>query len=133
MANGGFNGTREEWTRLENPLIEIDQVLEDFAKKYSLKLTKNHKGWPERSITWGNNPKHLIQLFLVNEEHLTFNLWLCVSSDRGKKRYWKQENLVYDKSLNEFKANLPELLERGYEKLNSWKKSELEFYTELQG
>lgn len=94
MANGGWYGTKEEWERIESPLLEVDSIINDFAKEAGLSVTKNHKDWPERSIVWGKDIRSLIQLYLANEKSLTFNLWLCASQDRGTKRYWKQETPV---------------------------------------
>ena len=54
MANGGWYGTKEEWQRIEKPLLEIDSIVDDFANELSLSVSKNHKDWPERSIEWGN-------------------------------------------------------------------------------
>ena len=66
---------------MESPLLEIDPVLEAFADKYQLTLTKNHK-WPERSISWGDPVRRLLQIYPQDEKHPAYNLWLCASEDR---------------------------------------------------
>jgi len=133
MANGGWYGTKEEWQRVEKPLLEIDSIIDDFANELSLSISKNHKDWPERSIEWGNEVRCLIQLYLVDEKLLTFNLWLCASQDRGEKRYWKQETPVNAKQISDFKDDLASLLREGREKLLNWSKNndQLEFATTL--
>ena len=52
MANEGWHGTQEEWGRIERPLLELDPVIDDFAKRARLAVTKNLKDWPERSLRW---------------------------------------------------------------------------------
>jgi len=120
MANGGWYGTKEEWERIESPLLEVDSIINDFAKELGLTVTNNYKDWPERSIVWGKDVRCLIQLYLADEKSLTFNLWLCASQVRGTKRYWKQETPVKEKKVSEFKNDLAVLLKEGREMLISW-------------
>ena len=94
MANGGWYGSNEEWERIEGPLLQVDSILDDFVSETGLAITKNLKDWPERSIEWGDETRCLIQLFLVDAKDLTFSLWLCVSQDRGRKRFWKQDTPI---------------------------------------
>lgn len=133
MANGEYFGTKKEWLRLEAPLLEVDPVIEQFAKENGLSVGKNHKDWPERSLIWGNEVRCLIQLYLASEEALTFNLWLCASQDRDGKRYWKQETPIKAKPVSEFKDQLPALLREGRDKLISWSQnpSTMEFATDI--
>ena len=129
MANGGWYGTDEEWERLEKPLLEVDPIMEGLARKFGLAVSRNHKNWPERSIEWEDNVSCLIQLYLVDDKKLTFNLWLCASQDRHGKRYWKQETPVKEKTIDAFKEDLGRLLEEGRRKLLEWSNDEslLEF------
>lgn len=133
MANGGWYGTDEEWDRIEKPLLEIDSIIDDFANDLSLSVSKNYKDCPERSIEWGKEVRCLIQLYLVDEKLLTFNLWLCASQDRGGKRYWKHETSINAKQVFDFKDDLGLLLREGREKLLGWSKDndQLEFATIL--
>ena len=55
MGYEGWSGTLEEWNRIEGPLLEIDPIIRDFAKKAGLTVTKNMKDWPERSMQWAGN------------------------------------------------------------------------------
>jgi hypothetical protein len=133
MANGGWYETKEEWDRIEKPLLEIDFILDKFAKEKGLTFTKNLKDWPERSITWNNGVRCLMQLYLVNDKLLTFNLWLCASQDRGSDRFWKKENQIKEQAVSEFKETLEFHLHEGYCKLKSWAENEdeLEFATKV--
>ena len=131
MANGGWYGTKEEWARLEFPLIEVDPTLFEFAKEFGLEMRKNFKDWPERSFEWGGSTRRLIQLYLADEKLLTFNLWLCASQDRSSKRYWKQESPVKGLPISEFKDSLATLLREGRRRLESWSEADLEFVTNL--
>lgn len=133
MANGGWYGTKEEWERIEGPLLEVDPIIDAFAKEHALSVTRNHKDWPERSIVWGNEVRCLIQLYLADEASLTFNLWLCASEDRGKKRYWKQETPIKQMRVPDFRNDLAYQLREGRKKLVEWtmNKGQLEFATTL--
>ena len=131
MANGGWYGTKDEWARLESPLIEVDPILSAFAKEFRLEIGKNFKDWPERSLEWGGSTRRLIQLYLADEKLLTFHLWLCASQDRGGKRYWKQESPVKGLPVSEFKDSLATLLREGKKTLDSWGEADLEFATNL--
>lgn len=132
MANGGWYGTKDEWARLESPLIEVDPILSEFAKEFELEMRKNFKDWPERSFEWGVSIRRLIQLYLADEKLLTFNLWLCASQDRGTKRYWKQLSTVKGLPISEFKDSLATLLRDGWKTLESWSETDLELAANLQ-
>ncbi len=134
MANGGWYGTKEEWERIEGPLLDLDSILDDFASEVGLTISKNYKDWPERSFVWGGDVRCLIQLYLVDEKELTFNLWLCASQDRGRKRFWKQDTPIAGQRIEQFKGRLAEELREGYRKLVEWSSSagELELATNLE-
>jgi hypothetical protein len=124
MPNG-FCGKPEEWERIEKPLRKIDPELESYAKANNLQLSKNYHNWPERSLEWGNRIKKLIQIYLENEKTMTFNLWLCASEDREKRRFWKSIFLKKSVDFSEISDNLIELLNEGRKILNSIKSEDL--------
>jgi len=131
MANGGYFN-EQQWQKFEKPLLAVDSIINEFAESNGLEVTRNHKGWPERSMVWNNNNVHcLIQLYLASKDSLTFNLWLCASQDRGRERYWKQESPIKNRPIPEFSEQLFELLEEGREKLINWSNdpSEMEYAT----
>ena len=128
MANG-FHGPDAEWKRMEAPLLQTDEAFRAAAEKHQLRLSANVKLWPERSLTWGIDIRRLIQLFLKDENVLTFNLWLSASEDRPGVRYWKQEMLVDQQPIEAFLNNLPSLLEEAYARVNSWQSDQLELAT----
>jgi len=133
MANGGWYETQAEWERLEAPLLRVDPLIADFAVERSVRLTKNNKDWPERSLKWGEQPSCLIQLYLAEQEALTWNLWLCCSEDREGERFWRKDFLVQERRMDEFAANLPALLAQGFARVNRWADApeQLEFATKL--
>jgi hypothetical protein len=120
MANGGWYGTREEWDRIEGPLLELDPLIDDFARTANLAVTKNLKDLPERSLQWGKDIRCLIQVYLEDQTALTWNIWICCSNDRDGKRYWKTEFLVKQKTCRDFQDRLPSLLEEGRARLVEW-------------
>ena len=122
MTNGGYFDA-QQWQKLEKPLLVIDPIINKFAASNGLEVIRNQKGWPERSIEWNNNDvRCLIQLYMASEQSLTFNLWLCASQDRCKKRFWKQESPVKYQRISEFSGQLAKLLREGREKLLIWSK-----------
>lgn len=133
MANGGWHGTPEEWQRLEAPLLTIDPVLEGFARTHGLALSKNAKESPERSLRRDGNPSFLIQVYLQSETAPSWNLWLCCSEDREGNRYWRHDFAIRGETIAAFQEQLPTLLERSFNRLQSWGAApdQLEFATKL--
>jgi hypothetical protein len=130
MPNG-FYGTDEAWIRLEAPLVRLDPLLEGFALDHGFSVSRNYHNWPERSLEWGAPIRRLIQIYLHDDEALTWNMWLCASEDRGPNRYWKQEFLKRAASIEEVEGAWPNLLEEARLCLESWSSDQLEFATKL--
>jgi hypothetical protein len=131
MPNG-HQGSQADWARMEAPLLGVDEVIADFARSRNLVLSKNYHGSPERSLTWDDGIRRLIQLYLQDPEKLTFNLWLCASQDRGSSRFWKNDFILKERRIEEFSASLPALLQQGFETLTAWKAPDLEFVTNVK-
>ncbi len=131
MANGGYWESEAAWRRVEAPLIDIDEVIDQFASIHGLPVTRNLKHWPERSIRWGTGIERLIQLYLADEAALTFNLWICAWQDRGVERYWKHETPIESQRVDQFKDVLATTLDDGYARLQEWSERDLEFGTRL--
>ena len=134
MANGGWYGTKDEWERIEGPLLEVDSILDDFASETGMTISKNYKDFPDRSFVWGDDVRCLIQLYLVDEKDLTFNLWLCASQDRGRKRFLKKDTPIKEQRVEQFKDSLAGELRKGHQRLVEWGNNpdNLEFATELE-
>lgn len=128
----GHSGSKAAWSRIERPLVDVDAIIGAFAKQHGLSCSANYHNWPERSLVWGNGVRRLIQVYLESEEQLTFRVWLCASQDRGRKRFWKQENLRVGLSPEQLKAELSTLLDQAYDRVNAWQESSLEFATEVR-
>ncbi len=120
MANGGWYGTRDEWDRLEAPLSKLDLVILRFAESFGMKVSKNHKDWPERSIEWGGPVRCFIQIYLADQEQALWNFWICCSEDRDKERFWKKTFLVERRPISALADRLPQLLGDGRNLLNEW-------------
>ena len=130
MPNG-FHGSREAWNRIEAPLRPLDPILEAFAHRLGVPLGRNYRNWPERSLRWGAPISHLIQLYLEDEDHLTWTLWVCASEDRSSARYWRRDFLRKDVPIEEISTHLAALLDQAYELVTGWSSQDLEFATEL--
>ena len=134
MANGGWNGTAEEWARIEQPLLDIDPIIEEFAREFGLTIHKNDNDWPGRAFVWDNGVNCAIHLYLADQDKLTFNLWLCASQDRGRTRFWKQETPIKDQRIEQFRDRLADELRTGRRTLIGWtvNPAALEFATNLK-
>jgi hypothetical protein len=126
MPNG-FNGSKADWLRVEAPLVRVDPILQTFVAEHRLSLSKNYHDWPERSLKWNTDMERLIQIYLEDSHHVTFNLWLCASQDRSGARYWRREFLLKDTKLDDIVGHLPSLLESAYSMVNLWTTDSLEF------
>lgn len=120
MANG-FLGSKDEWDRLEAPLIQIDPILESAATKFDLVLRKNHKD-PERSLIRESNIRYLLQIFLCDEKDPKYNVWICASEDRSSGRYWKEEMVLQHAAID---LITEDLIDQSLHALLSWDKSDL--------
>ncbi|MBA6251611.1 hypothetical protein [Colwellia sp. MB3u-55] len=58
---------------------------------------------------------------------------MCASEDKGNERFWKHETPIKALKIDDFKAELYELLEESFIKLNMWAndRGTLEFATKL--
>jgi hypothetical protein len=125
MPNG-HHGTEEEWKRLEAPLREIDPAFEAFARRHKLSLGRNYHNWPERSLRWGSDLQRLIQIYLQDEQRLTWNFWLCASQDRGQQRFWKQQSLRRDTPMADITPLIESLLDEAFSRVSAWRPGDLE-------
>ena len=133
MPNGGWNGTKEQWERIEAPIKRLDAGLARFAKKHGLQITYNLKDWPGRSMEWGDSTRCLIQFYLDDADTLGINLWICASQDRSNGRYWKERFLLEGAAADAIAPKLSSLLNDAKRKLNEWSSQPeiLEFATKL--
>lgn len=133
MPNG-FDGPKDDWNRMEAPLVKLDSVLDSFADIHLLSKSVNYHNWPERSLVWSSDGVHkLIQIYSEDEKDLTLTVWICASEDRGTQRYWRQQFIKKALSLYELEQNLPDVLSSAKQALDSWSSSDLEIATTLNG
>ncbi len=126
MPNG-FHGPKEEWDRMEAPLLRVDPEFEAFAKSHALQHRRKYHNWPERSLIWNTeNVRKLIQVFLKDEKELKFTVWVCAFEDRGAKRFWKQKKLKEAVLIEEVLPELSRLLVECKVMLDDWKGSDPE-------
>ena len=131
MPNG-FHGTDDAWARLEAPLLRLDPVLEAFARNHSLSVERNYHNWPSRAMTWGAPISRLIQVYLEDEQAMTWTVWLCASEDRGAARYWKRVFLQRAVAIEEIEHGLAERLDEARRRVEAWSSDQLEFVTKLR-
>jgi hypothetical protein len=132
MPNG-FHGTDQEWERIEAPLRILDPALQEFAQRHEMRIARSERNWPSRSVHWGRKLERLVQIYLEDPASLTWNVWVCVSEDRRRKRYWKNTFLRRAVDIGEIVLHLGELLEEGRRAADSWESGDLQFATNLEG
>jgi hypothetical protein len=122
----GLNISPEEFAKLEEPLRRFDARLAKYASQHEMQLSKNYHNIPERSLEWAEDEnRKLIQIYLEDSARQTYNIWICASKDINGERYWKNEYLVKDKSLETIESDLLSLLRSATETLRSWKDDDL--------
>jgi hypothetical protein len=131
MPNG-FHGTDQEWERIEAPLRPLDPTLDGFARRYGMRIARSERNWPSRSLHWGGKVERLVQIYLEDPARLTWNVWVCVSEDRRRKRYWKNAFLRRAVAMSEIASDLEGLLEEGRRDADSWGSGDLQFATNLE-
>ena len=128
-----MRNTGRQFAHEREPLRLLDPALEAFAHKLGVPLARNSRNWPERSLRWGAPVSRLIQLYLEDEDRLTWTLWVCASEDRSSARYWRRESLCKGMPIEEISSHLSSLLDQAHQLVTRWSSDDLEFATELSG
>jgi len=91
MPNGAFQGISEELERVQKPLLDIDELLNNFALKYDIKIEKNFHDWPCRILRFidkqNNDIIKTIQISLKEANNLTYLITYYITKDINNKRY----------------------------------------------
>jgi len=74
----------------------------------------------------------MIQIYLESPHSLTWNVWVCASQDRRRKRYWKNSFLRRAVPIAEIESALGALLMEGKQLADQWQSRDLEFATKLE-
>ena len=132
MANG-FQGTREEWDRMEAPLLPLDEILTRFAQEKRVELEKNYHSLPNRRLTWDSEGiTRSIQITLEDENKQTLYVTFFAWQDKDQERYGKWVRHINGISSDKLVHDIAQLLEEGYETLASISTHDLEFWQRLQ-
>ncbi len=122
MANG-FMGSKEEWDRLESPLLSLDPLLESVAADYGFSIEKNGKS-PQRSLVANTDMRYLLQLFIAEDQVPTFNLWICASQRRNDRTWWREQTVLQGVTAQEIIHN-ETLIRASATKLLAWRSHDL--------
>lgn len=125
MPNG-FDVSREEWEKMEAPLLEVDELLAQFAAERNMQVIKNYHNWPRRHLELVNDRIHRgIQILATDENKMTFHLGVVAWEDRNDRRYASHRWLKKFTPWHQIKDNLHQLLEEGVKTLESWSENDL--------
>ncbi len=118
----------QDFHLLEAPLRRLDPEIHQFAESHRLVVSKNVKGWPERSIEWDTSSgiHCLIQIFMSDADNTKFNVWICAGKTIRGIRKWKNKYIRKERSVDEIQSNLPKILDRSRKTILSWRDSDLE-------
>jgi hypothetical protein len=124
MANG-FYGSKSEWERITVPLERLDPELERFARDKGLTLGRNTKNWPDREFRWEDSLRRFIQIYLADQEQLTWTVWICAYEDRASQRFLKKQTQLEAVPIEDLESQLSDLLESAWTTVTSWSASDL--------
>jgi hypothetical protein len=130
MPNG-FVGTKEEWDRVEAPLLEVNDVISEFAHSHGLSLDSNYHSMPNRRLMWDKGGITRVIEVSVNVEDMTIYVAYLAWQDRNNMRRGNIPKQISGLGLTELKRDLPGLLKEGYRVLESLSEGELEFWTDI--
>jgi len=121
MPNG-FQGTLEEWQRIEAPYVRIDPILEEFASLTRLKLEKNYHD-ANRFLRWNNGVDKAIWVLPMSDYDQTGNYRVSIvaSIDKRDGRYMKHGDTRRDVPT----AELSRELHRAWKIVESWCEDDL--------
>ncbi len=124
MPNG-YDGSIEEWEKMEAPLLEIEGLLAEFAAKRNMQVIKNYHNWPQRKLEWVRDGLHRAIHILAADRPGTYHLAIDAWEDQNNKRYVAHKWLKRWVFWPEIKDNLHQLLEEGVAILESWSEKDL--------
>jgi len=115
----------EEWTRMEAPLLEIDDLLAQFAKDRDLKIVTNYHNWPSRSLDWARDGIYRSIQILAADKPETYHMGVVAWEDKNNQRYGADKWLRKWVYWGEIRDNLHQLLEEAVATLESWSEKDL--------
>jgi len=130
MPNG-FHGTKEEWDRLEAPLLEVAEVIGDFARMQNLEVDANYHNMPNRRLTWHKRDMTCVIQVSVKEEGMTMYVTFYAWQDKDNIRRGKWLKQISGLGAPELKRDLSGLLEEGYRMLENLSEAELEVWYKI--
>lgn len=130
MPNG-FQGSRDAWERIAAPLRDVDDLLVDFAEREGLKLGKDERAWPNRSLTQSGEVTRKLEIFLADKHELTYGFCAYAWTDREQRRYLKRELLCEQSPWAELKDDVPGLLDEGLAIVRSWAPEDVPFAVDM--
>ena len=126
MPNGGYDGSIEDFHKIEAPLIAIDPLLAQFAAERKIEVTNNYHGWPSRSLDWvSRGLNRSIQIVGVDAEKLTFHIGVIAWVDKDGQRYIVDAMLKQGEPWDRIRDQFPRLLEESFEMAESWSEKDL--------
>lgn len=124
MPNG-YYGSIEDWPKMEAPLLEIDDLLSQFAAERNMQLVKNYHNWPRRELEWVRDGVHRAIHIFAADRAGTYHLAVVAWEDKNDIRYGADKWLKKWVAWPEIRDNLDQLLEEALMTLESWSEKDL--------
>jgi hypothetical protein len=125
MPNG-YDGSIEDWEKMEAPLLEIDGFLAQFAAERNMQVVKNYHNWPQRYLDWVSLGIHRsVQVLAVDASKMTFHVSVIAWIDKNEQRYLISGLLKKQVPWDQIRDNLHDLLEEGVKTTESWSEKDL--------
>jgi len=125
MPNGGFDGSKEAWEKMEAPLLEIDDLLAQFAAERGIDMVKNYHNWPLRELRWVKDGIHRAIHILAADKPETYHLAVVAWQDKHDERYTTNKWLKRWVRWREIGDNIHRLLDDATVTLESWSEKDL--------
>jgi hypothetical protein len=115
----------EEWAEMEAPLLEIDDLLDQFATERTMQWVKNYHNWPRRELEWVRDEVHRAIHIFAADKPGTYHMAVVAWEDKDGERYGADEWLKRWVAWPEIRNNLHQLLEEAMTTLESWSEKDL--------
>ncbi|GEM_PF-5918259 len=125
MANTYYS-SKEELLKIEEPLLGIDSLLEEYGKQNNLGFIKNDHEI-ERTTVWKKDDGvyRKFGISIIDEKLLSFIIFAVAWQDRDDGRYI-QRKLIIDDLRPPFKAEeIIALLDQARKEVTSWTRDDL--------
>ncbi len=132
MPNG-FEGSSEQWHRLERMLLKWDKMLDCIGHEKGVQLVKNAHGWPSRSFEWiDQSIRRKIEVVANDVPVDTFTVWAYAWKDIGTKRLARMFSVKKNSPAAEMAVELIDILNEAWSSVSRLSEIDLVSVVEIK-